>query len=376
MILSPRTCLSNMIYAALFIIAWAGNARLTNLSGQLLGAHVAHAGLMVFWAGAMVLFETSLLQTAIERNVQLSLAEGKSLASNERGIDRAVFGSEILTSEFFAYSWKDKNQMTTILGIHLILLGVGAWLLVLKAMNYGGLYDPWSPGGGDVRIVTNPTLSYASNLLLNHHLAGLFGLGSLAWAGHLVHATILGYILISPFGGDGWIVRVDNLEDVVGGHISVAVWAMMCCSWHIFTNPWPWARRCLVWSGEAYLSYSLGAVRLMGFIACCMVWFNNVCSTGIHEPTGPEASQSQAFTFLVRDQRLGASVAKAQAPTGLGKYLMRSPSGEIILGGETMRFWDLRAPWLLSNLGLLSPKWPRYWQASIKYSALARTASL
>ncbi|KAH0859099.1 hypothetical protein HID58_087360, partial [Brassica napus] len=28
------------------------------------------------------------------------------------------------------------------------------------------------------------------------------------------------------------------------------------------------------------------------------------------------------------------------------KYLMRSPTGEVIFGGETMRFWDLRAPWL------------------------------
>jgi len=26
----------------------------------------------------------------------------------------------------------------------------------------------------------------------------------------------------------------------------------------------------------------------------------------------------------------------------LGKYLMRSPTGEIIFGGETMRFWDFR----------------------------------
>jgi hypothetical protein len=89
-----------------------------------------------------------------------------------------------------------------------------------------------------------------------------------------------------------------------------------------------------VWSGEAYLSYSLGAVSLMGFIACFLVRFNNtVYPSEFYGPTGPEASQSQAFTFLVRDQRLGASVAKAQAPTGLGKYLMRSPSGEIILVG-------------------------------------------
>ena len=55
--------------------------------------------------------------------------------------------------------------------------------------------------------------------------------------------------------------------------------------------------------------------------------------------TGSEASQTQAFTFLVRDQLLGANVASAQGPTGLGKYLMRSPTGEIIFGGETMRFW-------------------------------------
>jgi photosystem II CP43 chlorophyll apoprotein len=43
--------------------------------------------------------------------------------------------------------------MTTILGIHLCLLGIGAFLLVIKAMYVGGVYDTWAPGGGDVRLI-------------------------------------------------------------------------------------------------------------------------------------------------------------------------------------------------------------------------------
>ncbi|KAL3498048.1 hypothetical protein ACH5RR_040780 [Cinchona calisaya] len=38
---------------------WVGNARLINLSGKLLGAHVAHSRLIVFWAEAMNLFEVA-----------------------------------------------------------------------------------------------------------------------------------------------------------------------------------------------------------------------------------------------------------------------------------------------------------------------------
>jgi photosystem II CP43 chlorophyll apoprotein len=47
---------------------------------------------------------------------------------------------------------------------------------------------------------------------------------------------------------------------------------------------------------------------------------------------------------MARDINLGTDIASAQGPTGLGKYLMRSPSGQVIYGGETMRFWSIKTP--------------------------------
>ncbi|ASC73621.1 Photosystem II CP43 reaction center protein [Halomicronema hongdechloris C2206] len=331
---------------------WAGNARLINLSGKLLGAHVAHAGLIVFWAGAMTLFEVAhfipekpLYEQGfilIPHLATLGWGVGpggeiidtfpyfvvgvlhlvSSAVLGLGGIYHAVRGPETLEeySAFFGYDWKDKNKMTTIIGIHLVLLGCGALLLVLKACVFGGVYDSWAPGGGDVRIITNPTLN---------------------------PAKILGYLTDTPFGGKGWIIGVDNMEDIIGGHIWIALICIAGGVWHILTKPFGWARRALIWSGEAYLSYSLGALSLMGFIAAFYVWFNNTAyPSEFYGPTNAEASQAQAFTFLVRDMRLGANIGAAQGPTGLGKYLMRSPTGEIIFGGETMRFWDFKGPWL------------------------------
>ncbi|CAN1866057.1 Photosystem II CP43 reaction center protein [Linum perenne] len=157
---------------------WAGNARLINLSGKLLGAHVAHAGLIVFWAGAMNLFEVAHFvpeKPMYEQGLILlphlaTLGWGigpggevidtfpyfvsgvlhliSSAVLGFGGIYHALLGPppppppppETLEESFpfFGYVWKDRNKMTTILGIHLILLGIGAFLLVFKALFFGG----------------------------------------------------------------------------------------------------------------------------------------------------------------------------------------------------------------------------------------------
>ena len=51
------------------------------------------------------------------------------------GVYHSLIGPDTLEESFpfFGYDWRDKNKMTTILGIHLILLGIGCFLLVAKA---------------------------------------------------------------------------------------------------------------------------------------------------------------------------------------------------------------------------------------------------
>ena len=80
------------------------------------------------------------------------------------------------------------------------------------------------------------------------------------------------------------------MEDIIGGHIWIGSLCIFGGIWHIFTTPWPWARRAFVWSGEAYLSYSLASVSAMGFIACCFSWFNNTAyPSEFYGPTGESA---------------------------------------------------------------------------------------
>ncbi|MDJ1185546.1 chlorophyll a/b binding light-harvesting protein [Roseofilum casamattae] len=256
---------------------WAGNFRFVNLSGKLLGAHIAHAGLIVLWAGAMTLFELSRLNPDLPLyNQGLILlphlatlgigvgAEGQiidtspyfaiglvhlisSAVLGAGGIYHAVLGPEILDVKGFGYDWEDDRKMTSILGIHLVLLGIGALLLALKATQFGGLYDP---AIANVRIIENPTLN---------------------------PLTIFGYVVgITP---EGWTLQgmaaVNNLEDAIGGHIWIGIICILGGIWHISSQPTKWAKGLFVWSGEAYLAYSQAALAYMGYFAAYFVWVND-----------------------------------------------------------------------------------------------------
>lgn len=265
-------------------VSWlAGNARLIDLSGQLLGAHIAHAGLIMFWAGSITLLEISNLavdRPIAEQGLLLipNLARlGWGIGQNGLVVDTypffvigilhliasAVLGAGGLFHVFrapavlkdgevgvakFHYDWDDPKKLSFILGHHLIFLGVAALLFVAKATVWGGIYDPEV---ADVRAIANPTIDPFTIF------GYMFGFADGKW---------------NPLG----MAAVNNLEDVVGGHIWIGVMCIAGGIWHIISEPFSWIKNAFTWNGHGILSYSLAGVALMAFTSGYFVAFNNI----------------------------------------------------------------------------------------------------
>ena len=291
----------------------SGNARLIELSGQLLGAHIAHAGLIMFWAGSITLLEIERFTYDLPLNEQ-GLLLLPNLARLGWGVGAggeivnlypyfviamlhliasAVLGAGGLFHVFrgaanlkdasgraakFHYEWDDPKQLGFILGHHLIFLGVAALLFVGKAMFFGGIYDSVTE---DVRLVTEPTLNPVTIF------GYLFGIKDGVW---------------NPLG----MAAVDNLEDVIGGHIWVGVACIAGGAWHIVKEPMGWARNAFIYNGHAILSYSLAGVALMAFTSGYFVSFNDIAFPT--ELYGSDLGQFAGVQFTLCATFLGGHV--------------------------------------------------------------------
>ncbi|MCS7225915.1 MAG: chlorophyll a/b binding light-harvesting protein [Gloeomargarita sp. SKYB31] len=269
---------------------WAGNARLTDLSNTFIVAHVAQAAIIMFWAGAMTLFELARYNPTrpmYEQGLILmphlatlgwGVGVGGQVVNTFPYVAVAAFhlvsagvlawgawfhftklppSLEMVPSPAgkFHFRWDDERQLGLILGHHLLVLGLGALLLVLKATVGGGLYDATL---GQVRTV-QPTLDWATIWDYRTHL-----------------------------------FDVNNLEDLVGGHVYVAVLLLLGGTWHILVPPFGWVKRRFLFSADGILSYSLFGIALAGFAASYYCGFNTLAYPEVFY--GPALKLRSAFT--------------------------------------------------------------------------------
>ena len=206
----------------------------------------------MFWAGSMCMFELSHfvpVKPLYEQGfILLPHLTSLGIQIGPGGEIQHIFQYFIIAVlHLISSGILAQGGITAILGAHLFSLGFSSLLIVIKSTTYAGLYDTWASGGGDVQLIKQTFNPY-----------------------------VLGrYLARAPFGNEGWIISINTEEDLIGGHYWVAAYLILGGIFHIQTRPLNIVIRGFTWSGEAYLSYSLSALALCGFVAAVYSWYNN-----------------------------------------------------------------------------------------------------
>jgi len=246
---------------------YAGNSGLPSRSGKFIAAHVCHAGLMCFWAGAFSLFELARYDTTLPMGTQnlicLPHLAGLGIGGIENGvitepyaitvvailhlIVSAVYGAGGLLHSLrykgdlgaypegsrpkkFDFEWGDPNRLTFILGHHLLFLGLGNVSFVEWA-KYHGI---WDSAAGITRTVQ---YNLDLGMIWNHQ---------------------------------GDFLTISSLEDVMGGHAFLAFFLSIGAAFHIATKQFgeytEFKGKGLL-SAEANLAWACAGVGYMAFVA-------------------------------------------------------------------------------------------------------------
>ena len=159
-------------------------------SRKIFSAHFAHLGVIFVWMSSFF------FQGARFSNYTGWLADPTHVKPGAQQV-WPVLGQEILngdqgagyqgiriTSGLFQM-WRGWGITTE---SELMALAIGALIMAALMFNAGAFHFH----------VAAPKLSWFKNVnsMMNHHLAGLLGLGSLAWAGHIIHIALPTNMLI------------------------------------------------------------------------------------------------------------------------------------------------------------------------------------
>jgi len=178
------------------------DTRLLGLSARIFASHFGHLSLVFAWFGGMY------LAGARYSNYGQWLDQPTIIGPGAQPVPRTVpglpmivqdvvnadlgggFASIQITSGLF-HVWRGQGFTSP---SQLFVAGLTAWGFAIICLWAGWFHYH--------RAV--PSLSWFSDIdsALNHHLAGLFGLGSIAWAGHIIHVAVpthaLGAVGVDP----------------------------------------------------------------------------------------------------------------------------------------------------------------------------------